>query len=156
MDKAELAPPDFPAFFEAVGKAMVGEMIFGFVAAWWPLRHAPNVRLIHFSDMKRDHESSVRAIAGFLGFEPTDDEWPVILECTSFPWMKRHEHCFELRGVTDVPILKPGAMVRKGKVGAAREDGVTPAVSAEIARIGHEVLTDESAFAWAYEGGAVD
>jgi hypothetical protein len=155
MDKADLAPPDFATFFETVGKAMVGDMIFGFVAAWWPLRHASNVRLVHFSDMKRDHEGSVRAIAEFLGFEPSDDEWPVILECTSFAWMKKHEHCFELRGVTDVPILNPGAMVRKGKVGAAREDGVTPEVSAQIARIGREIVTDEAAFTWASEGGTV-
>lgn len=155
MNKSDLAPPDFPAFFETVGKGMVGDMLFGFVAAWWPLRHAPNVRLLHFSDMKRDHEGSVRAIAAFLGFEPTEAQWPVILECTSFQWMKQHEHCFELRHLADVPILNPGAMVRKGRIGAAHEDGVTRAVSDEIARIGREVLTDEAAFAWAYQGGAL-
>jgi hypothetical protein len=84
--------------------------------------------------MKRDHEGSVRRIARFLDLHPSAEEWPTILECTSFPWMKAREQRFELRGVTDVPILNPGAMLRKGKAGTAHEDGVTPAISADIAR----------------------
>ena len=155
MDKAELVPPDFATFFEAVAKRMTRELLFGFIAAWWPLRHAPNVQLLHFSDMKRDHEGSVRKIADFLGFKPKDAEWPAIFECTSFKWMKQHEDRFELRAVTEVPILNPGAMLRKGRTGAAREDGVTPEISAEIARIGRELLADEAALEWAYRGGPV-
>jgi len=155
MDKAEFVPPDFATFFEAVGKRMIHDLLFGFVEAWWPLRHEPNVLLMHFSDMKRDHEGSVRRIAEFLRTEPTDLEWPVILECTSFQWMKQHEDRFELRGVTEVPILEAGAMMRKGRIGAAHEDGVTPGISAEIAGIGREILTDAAAFEWTYSGGAV-
>jgi aryl sulfotransferase len=155
IDKAELVPPDFATFFDAVAKPMVGGMLFGFVAAWWTLRHEPNVLLMHFSDMKRDHEGSVRKIAEFLHFEPSEAQWPVILECTSFRWMKQHEHKFEGRTVTGVPILNPGAMLRKGRVGAAREDGVTPEISAELARIGREIVSDDAAFDWAYRGGPV-
>lgn len=155
MDKTDLVPPDFATFFEAVAKPMIGDMLFGFAAAWWPLRHEPNVLVMHFSDMKRDHEGSVHRIARFLGFHPTDAEWPVILQCTSFAWMKQHEDKFELRSVTDVPMLNPGAMMRKGRIGTAREDGVTPVISAELARIGRDILTDESAFEWVYRGGPV-
>ena len=131
-------------------------MVFGFVAAWWPLRHQPNVHFMHFSDMKRDHEGSLRAIAGFLGYRPSEAEWPVITECTSFRWMKQHEDRFELRAVGDVQILDPGAMVRKGQVGAARDDGVTAEIAAEIAALGREILPDEAALEWAYRGGALD
>ncbi len=155
MDKSEFVPPDFATFFEAVGKRMISDLVFGFVEAWWPLRHERNVLLMHFSDMKRDHEGSVRRIAKFLHCEPADSQWPVILECTSFQWMKQHEDRFELRGVTEVPILHPGAMLRKGRIGAAHEDGVTPGISAEIAAIGREILTDAAAFEWVYSGGAV-
>ena len=44
--------------------------------------------LLHFSEMKKDHEGSVRKIAAHLGFEPTEEKWPKILEYTSFKWMK--------------------------------------------------------------------
>jgi aryl sulfotransferase len=155
MEKAAIAPSEFAAFFEGFGKPMIGEMVFGFVAAWWPLRHQPNVLLMHFSDMKRDHEGSVRKIAEFLDLRPTDEQWRTVLECTSFGWMKQNEDKFELRGVTEVPILKPGAMVRKGKVGAAREDGVTPEIAAEIARIGEGIVRDKAALEWCYRGGAL-
>ena len=50
--------------------------------------HKPNVLLLHFSEMKKDHEGSVHKIAQHLGFEPTAEQWPKILEYTSFKWMK--------------------------------------------------------------------
>jgi aryl sulfotransferase len=155
IDKQEFVPPDINVCFEMLGKPMLPGGLFGFLSAWWPLRHEPNVLLMHFSDMKRDHEGSVRKIADFLGFEPQPDEWPAILEYTSFPWMKRHEHKFEIRHAADVPILDSGAMVRKGKTGAAREDGVTPEMSAELKTLGKGMLADQQALEWLYAGGAL-
>ena len=90
-------PADFASFYDEVAKTMFPPMLFGFVAAWWPLRHADERAAVHFSDMKADHEGSVRKIARFLGFEPTAKQWPKILEYTSFAWMKAHEDKFELR-----------------------------------------------------------
>ncbi len=154
LDKATFAPPDFATFYEHVAKPLMSEMVFGFVDAWWPLRREPNVLLMHFADMKRDHDGSVRKVARFLDLEPADAEWPVILECTSFPWMKRHEHKFEGPRASRVPVLNRGGMVRKGKTGAARDDGITPEMGAEIAQIGGEVLS-AAALEWVYSGGAV-
>jgi aryl sulfotransferase len=144
---------DFATFFADVGRQFVAGMLFGFAAAWWPLRHQPNVLLMHFADMKRDHEGSVRRIAEFLGFSPLPGQWPTVLECTSFRWMKAHEGKFEGRAAAEIPVLEPGAMVRKGKAGAAAEDGVTPLISAEIERIGRGVVADDAAFEWLYRGG---
>ena len=145
--------PDFRSFYYDVAQHAFGPMIFGFVAAWWPLRRQPNVLLMHFADMKRDHEGSVRRIAEFLGLEPNEEQWPAILEYTSFGWMKANERKFEIPTAAEVPVLDSGAMVRKGKVGAAHEDGVTPAISADIALLGREILTDAAAFEWCYRGG---
>ncbi|WP_428101021.1 hypothetical protein [Candidatus Rariloculus sp.] len=39
--------------------------------------------------------------------------------------------------------------------GAAREDGVTPEIAQEIARIGGEILSDEAALQWMYNGGTL-
>eukprot|EP00972_Heterocapsa_arctica_P051765 7615096-Heterocapsa_arctica.AAC.1 len=60
--------------------------------------------------MKKDHEGSVRKIADFLGFKPTDEQWPKVLEYTSFSWMKAHEEKFESATIAPVPVLKKGAM----------------------------------------------
>lgn len=90
------------------------------------------------------------------------NRWPKILEHTSFAWMKAHEDKFEgisagvfnhngrtsrkrrphsgarLRPYPGFPgkpveLLKHGAMVRKGQVGAAKDDGITPEISATSA-----------------------
>ncbi len=155
LDKAMVAAPDLATFFENMARPMIRDVVFGFVAAWWPLRHEPNVLLMHFQDMKRDHEGSVRRVSEFLGYEPADSEWPVILDYTSFPWMKRHGPKFEGFLASGEPLLDPGAMVRKGKAGSAREDGVTPQMAAEIRRFGNEVLSDGAALEWTYSGGPV-
>jgi hypothetical protein len=147
--------PSFASFYDEVARDLFPPALFGFVAAWWPLRRAKNVLLLHFSDMKADHEGSVRKIARFLGFRPTRKQWPKILEYTSFAWMKAHEHRFELRTVAPVPILDSGAMMRRGRVGAANDDGVTPEISADIARLGREILKDDAALEWFYRGGAL-
>ena len=40
------------------------------------------VLLLHYSDMKRDHEGSIRKIADFLGYKPTKEQWRKVLELT--------------------------------------------------------------------------
>ncbi|MEO5842493.1 MAG: sulfotransferase domain-containing protein [Acidimicrobiales bacterium] len=148
-----LVGPDFETFFAGIGGNAIVPMIFGFMAAWWPLRHQSNVMLVHYADLKREPEASVHRIADFLGFDVPDAQWPAILEYTSFPWMKAHESKFELCSVATVPILDPGAMIRKGKLGASAEDGVTPQISEAIAGVGRSILTDPAAFDWCYNGG---
>ncbi len=155
LPREALVRSDVASFYSEVAEPLVRGAIFGFLAAWWPLRRQPNVLFMHFSDMKRDHEGSVRTIARFLDLEPTPEQWPAVLEYTSFPWMKANEHKFEIGTLGAVPILERGAMIRKGKSGAAHEDGVTPELSAEIARAGREVVRDEAALEWCYRGGAL-
>jgi hypothetical protein len=154
MPREALCRPDFPSFYSDVvdGHGMQGAF-FGFLAAWWPLRREPNVLFIHFSDMKREHEASVRKIAKFLGTEPSDDQWPAILEYTSFPWMKKHESKFEASTAGKVPILKSGAMIRKGEVGKAKSDGMTDEISRHLREVGGQICPDTAAISWLYEGG---
>ena len=153
VPKEPLIGPDFEAFFAGIGSHAIAPMIFGLLAAWWPLRNEPNVMLVHYADLKREPEVCIRRIAEFLGFDVLDAQWPAILEYTSFRWMKAHEDKFELRSLSDIPILDPGAMIRKGQVGASAEDGITPQISETIAGIGRTILTDPKAFDWCYHGG---
>lgn len=147
--------PDFETFFAGMGSHALAPMIFGFLAAWWPLRDEPNVKLVHYADLKREPEETIRAIADFLGFDVPEDRWPAILEYTSFGWMKQQEAKFEMRGAAPVPVLDPGAMIRKGEVGAASEDGITPQISEAIAAIGREMVPYPEALEWCYQGGPV-
>jgi hypothetical protein len=149
----EMVAPDLPTFFEEIGGMMLSQL-FAFVAAWWPLRHNENVCFVHYADLKDDPEREIRRIAACLDMEVADEDWPVIIEYTSFGWMKANEDRFELRGLScGVPILQPGAMVRKGRKGAAAEDGVNAEMSAAIAAIGAEIVEDPEALRWLYEGG---
>jgi hypothetical protein len=50
-------------------------------------------------------------------------------------------------------LLDPGAMIRKGQVGSASEDGITPEISEAIEQIGRAICTDPVAFEWSYRGG---
>lgn len=146
--------PDFPSFYSDVvdAKGMQG-MFFGFLAAWWSLRNAPNVLFLHYSDMKRDHERTLRKIASFLGVEPNSDQWRTILEYTSFPWMKKHEDRFEARTIGKVPVLKKGAMIRRGEVGHAKSDGMTDPIARHLRQVGGQICPDPTAIDWYYAGG---
>lgn len=142
---------------EAVPPGGVLTMIyFGFVNGWWPLRHEPNVLFLHFSDMKKDHEGSVRKMADFLGYAPTAEEWPKILEYTSFPWMKEHQEKFEISKLLPFKLLDSGGMIRKGAVGKAEEDGMTPEIAADIAKWAKMMVPDDEAREWLFKGGPID
>jgi hypothetical protein len=154
MSKEAVHRPDFDTFYrEVLVENGFQDMLFGFVASWWPFRDRPNVLFLHFADMKRDHEGSIRKVADFLDLQPTEAQWPSVLEYTSFPWMKTHQHKFEASSVSDVPVLKPGAMVRRGQAGAAKEDGMSQEIAAAIRDHGRKVVDDDTALQWCYEGG---
>lgn len=156
MPRGAMCRPDFPSFYsEVIDSHGMQGAFFGFLAAWWPLRQERNVLFLHFSDMKRDHEASVRRIADFLGVEPGDTQWPAILEYTSFPWMKAHEDKFEARTAGAVPILESGAMIRKGQVGGARTDGMTDEIARHLREVGGRICPDAAAVDWLYGGGAL-
>jgi aryl sulfotransferase len=58
------------------------------IATWWAARDLPNVKLVHFADLKRDLEGQMREIAAFLDAEPPAQLWPQIVEHCTFDWMK--------------------------------------------------------------------
>ncbi|MGB7756465.1 MAG: sulfotransferase domain-containing protein [Salinisphaera sp.] len=156
VPKDALYRPDFPAFYTDVVDAneMQG-MFFGFLASWWPLRNKANVLALHYSDMKRDHETAIRKVANFLNIRLTPEQWSTVLTYTSFKWMKQHESKFEARTAGKIPILKSGAMIRKGEIGQARSDGMTDEIACHLRRVGSQVVRNPAAIDWYYNGGEV-
>jgi hypothetical protein len=156
MPRGAMSRPDFPSFYsEIVDSHGMQGAFFGFLKAWWPLRHEKNVLFLHYSDMKRDHQGSIRKIADFLGLAPPADRWPAILEYTSFPWMKKHEDKFEAGTAGKVRVLQRGAMMRKGEAGEAKADGMTDEISRHLHEVGRRICPDEAAMTWFYQGGAL-
>lgn len=154
VPKAAMCRPDFPSFYyEVIDEKGSQGRFFGFLAAWWPLRHEKNVLFLHFSDMKLDHEGTIRKIANFLGEQPTPEQWKAIFKHTSFDWMKQHEDRFEVRTLCDVPVLKSGAMVRQGLAGKAKSDGMTDEISFHLRQRGYQIFPNQQAIDWYYEGG---
>ena len=60
------------------------------VHSWWAIRDLPNVKLVHFNDMKADLAGAIRAIAGFLGMAVDEAVFPAIVQHCTFDYMKAH------------------------------------------------------------------
>ena len=60
------------------------------ITSWWDARRLPNVRLVHFANLKKDMEGEIRAIADFLEVDVPEGNWPRIFEHCSFEWMRAH------------------------------------------------------------------
>jgi aryl sulfotransferase len=58
------------------------------LAGWWALREAPNVKLVHFNDLKGALREEIEGLAAFLDIDVAADRWPAILEHCSFDYMK--------------------------------------------------------------------
>ena len=119
------------------------------VASWWAVRDLPNVKLVHFTDLKRDLPGEMRKIAAFLQCDIPEDRWPDIVEHCSFAWMKAHaENVSPLGGA----IFEGGAQtfINKGTNGRWRDVLTSEDVAAYEARALAE-LGPECA-AWLAEG----
>jgi aryl sulfotransferase len=60
------------------------------VATWWEARNLPNVKLVHFNNLKADLGAEMREIAAFLEIDPPAERWPAIVEHCSFDYMKQN------------------------------------------------------------------
>jgi aryl sulfotransferase len=60
------------------------------IRSWWQIRNLPNVRLLHFSALKKDLAGEIRAIARFLDIAIDESRFPTILEHCGFDYMKRN------------------------------------------------------------------
>ena len=66
---------------------------FDHLLSWWPKRNDPNVLCLVYEDMLEDLESSVRAVASFMGI---DDEASITnaVKMSTFDFMKRNQEKF--------------------------------------------------------------
>ena len=60
------------------------------VRSWWAIRALPNVRFVHFANLKRDMPGEIRRMADFLEIPVKASSWDAIVEHCSFDWMKKN------------------------------------------------------------------
>ena len=60
------------------------------IRSWWTIRHLPNVKLIHFNQLKTDLTGSIAAIAAFLDYQLTSESLARIESHCTFDYMKRN------------------------------------------------------------------
>ena len=60
------------------------------IATWWALRDRPNVKLVHFANLKADLAGEMRGIADFLEIDIPEAKWPAVVEHCTFDYMKAH------------------------------------------------------------------
>jgi aryl sulfotransferase len=55
---------------------------------WWEFRHLPNIRLIHYNDLRADLEGQMRALADWLNIEVPEARWPAVVHACRFETVK--------------------------------------------------------------------
>ena len=86
-------PPDDPAVYFREWLERDGFPFWSFwenIRSWWNIRHLPNVKLVHFNDLKRDLPGQIREISDYLGIKQNAAIFQNIVEHCSFSYMKSH------------------------------------------------------------------
>ena len=58
------------------------------IRSWWAIRDLPNVKMIHFANLKADMPAEIRSIARFLDIPIDESKWDAIVEHCGFDYMK--------------------------------------------------------------------
>jgi aryl sulfotransferase len=107
MNPPDRTWPEFPRPDPDIRKAYRdwldkdGYPVFPFwshVQSWWDIRMLPNVKLIHFNQLRADLPGTIRQIADYLDIVIDEKTFPKILEHCSLDFMKKR--------AADVELLK--------------------------------------------------
>jgi Sulfotransferase domain len=118
---------------EALGQErfIEGRAYYNRLAFWWPHRHDPNVLLLAYEHMKRDHERSVRRVAEFIGVDVETETQRLAIACqeASLSSMKLHQDKYDDKMmrerselVCEIPPGSATSKVRVGDVGAHKTE----------------------------------
>lgn len=55
---------------------------------WWEFRHLPNIRLVHYNDLRRDLEGEMRKLADWLNIDVPEARWPAVVHACKFETVK--------------------------------------------------------------------
>jgi aryl sulfotransferase len=81
------------------------------IRTWWNIRHLPNIKFVHFQNLKDDMPGQIREIADFLEIKVDEEKWPAILDHCSFEYMKNNQELI----AQDKHKLFNGSFFNKGE-----------------------------------------
>jgi len=58
------------------------------VKTWWDYRHLPNIKLVHFNDLKNDLAGQICELAEFLEIDAPQSTFDAVSQHSTFEWMK--------------------------------------------------------------------
>lgn len=89
------------------------------LAPWWPLRHEPNVHVIHYRDLDADLPAEMARLAAFLGIDVPAELWPATVERCRLDAMRTEANGYTGR----VSMFEggPNSFFYKGGVGRGRK-----------------------------------
>jgi aryl sulfotransferase len=89
------------------------------VQGWFDQRHLPNLRLIHYANLKADLEGEIRRLADFLDIDVAPEAWPRIVEQSGFDYVRG----LAVEDPNQAPFLMGGGatFINKGTNGRWRE-----------------------------------
>jgi aryl sulfotransferase len=64
-----------------------GSGFFDLETSYWRERRRPNFLFVHYNDLKRDLDGEMRRIAAFLGIEPDEANWGLLVTAAGFEAM---------------------------------------------------------------------
>ncbi|MEM9203952.1 MAG: sulfotransferase domain-containing protein [Actinomycetota bacterium] len=121
------------------------------LAPWWPLRHEPNVHVMHYRDMDADLSGEMATLATFLSIAVADDLWTDTVERCRLGAMRTEA---KAAGFND-RLFTGGAesFYFKGGVGRGSEILTTAQLEAVHGHVAE--LLPEDACTWLEAGGPV-
>jgi len=121
--------------------------------SWWSHRHAENVLLLAYEEMKVDLPGTVRRVADFIGISLDEELLEIVVRQSSFAFMTEHQDKFDdlldrqrSERVIGLPPGSDAAKVREGSVGARKVE-LPPKTQAALDAVWHEEITPRIAFA---------
>jgi Sulfotransferase domain len=136
---------------EALGRAhfVEGRSYYTHLVSWWPHRHDPDVLLLAYEHMKRDHEGAVRRVAEFIGEGTDAARLAIACQESSLASMKLHQDRYDdklMRERSEVACdLPPGSVTSKvgaGEVGA-HQLALSEALIDELDKTWRDTMTAE-------------
>jgi aryl sulfotransferase len=85
----------------------------------WARRDEPNVLLVHYDDLSADLSAEMRRIAGRLGIEIPESDWPSLVDAAGFTQMR--SRAAELAPDPAGVLRDRNAFFRRGRSGSGRE-----------------------------------
>lgn len=136
---------------------MLYDLYFAYIKQWWPLRHEPNVLLLHYSDANTDLRGTVQKLAHFYEVELNDAELDIVTDKCSLAHMKKHSELFMYANPLNAAyeggyILHSGATTRTGRNGDGKQV-LSEEQQARWSRAMEEELPDPAMRKWAMAGG---